>query len=88
MPAGIVVFMKPAQLSSIDYEIRVEGCLTEEWSGWFGGLSIQQENGDTLISGPLPDQAALYGLLKKVRDLGLTLVSVNRKSRVNKEKKS
>jgi hypothetical protein len=70
--------MKPAELSPIYYEIRIEGCLTEEWSGWFEGLSIKQENGETLLSGPLPDQAALYGLLKKARDLGLTLVSVNR----------
>lgn len=60
------------------YEIRVEGCLTEKWAEWFEGLTIFQENGETLLSGPVADQAALYGLLKKVRDLGLVLVSLNR----------
>jgi hypothetical protein len=79
--------MKPVQRPTTLYEIRVEGCLTEEWSGWFEGLSIQQENDGTLLAGPLPDQAALYGLLKKVRDLGLTLVSVNRIEHSHKENK-
>ncbi len=78
--------MKPARIPSVPYEIRVEGCLAEGWSIWFEGFSIQQENGETLLSGPLPDQAAVYGLLKKVRDLGLTLVSVNRKEHNQKEK--
>lgn len=60
------------------YAIRVEGCLTSQWAEWFEGLSLIQENGETFITGPVPDQAALFGLLKKVRDLGLPLVSVNR----------
>ncbi len=68
--------MKPTHPTH--YEIRVEGCLTEQWAEWFEGLSITQENGETLLSGLVTDQAALYGLLKKVRDLGLPLVSVNR----------
>ena len=60
------------------YQIRVGGQLGGDWAEWFGGLAVTlDENGDTLITGPVTDQAALYGLLKKVRDLGLTLVSVN-----------
>ena len=61
------------------YQIRVEGHLGQQWMDWFDGLTITlEENGDTLLTGPVADQAALHGLLKKVRDLGLTLVSVNR----------
>ena len=60
------------------YQIRVEGQLGCQWTDWFSGLTITlHDSGDTLISGPI-DQAALHGLLKKVRDLGMTLVSVNR----------
>lgn len=61
------------------YEIKVEGHLGGQWTDWFGGLTITLENsGETLLSGPVLDQAALYGLLKKVRDLGMPLISVNR----------
>lgn len=59
------------------YEIRVEGQLPPQWQEWFDGLEIAAENGQTRLTGPVADQAALYGLLKKVRDLGLVLVSVN-----------
>jgi hypothetical protein len=60
------------------YEIRVAGHLGRQWGDWFDGMAIRlEENGDTIISGPVTDQAALYGFLKKVRDLGLTLISVN-----------
>jgi hypothetical protein len=60
------------------YEIRLKGHLDERWADWFEGLSIkQQENGDTLLTGPVRDQSALHGLLKKVRDLGMTLLSVH-----------
>ena len=60
------------------YQIRIEGHLDAQWANWFSGLSVSlEENGDTLLTGPVVDQAALYGLLKKVRDLGLPLVSVN-----------
>ena len=60
------------------YEIRLKGHLEARWEQWFDGLTITlEENGDTLLSGPVADQAALHGMLKKVRDLGLTLLSVN-----------
>ena len=60
------------------YEIRVAGLLSPQWMDWFEGLTITlDESGNTLLSGPVADQAALYGLLKKVRDLGLSLLSVN-----------
>jgi hypothetical protein len=61
------------------YQIRLKGHLTPQWIEWFAGLTITlAENGDTLLTGPIVDQAALHGLLKKVRDLGLPLLSVMR----------
>lgn len=61
------------------YEIRIRGHLDDRWTGWFDGLTItMKEDGDTLITGPVVDQAALHGLLRKVRDLGMPLLSVNR----------
>jgi hypothetical protein len=60
------------------YQFRIEGHLGTQWADWFDGLSITLEaDGNTLLSGPVPDQSALYGLLRKVRDLGMPLVSVN-----------
>ena len=59
------------------YQIRIQGHLGSRWTDWFAGLTITlEDNGDTLLTGPVIDQAALHGLLKKVRDSGLTLVSV------------
>jgi hypothetical protein len=60
-------------------EIRVEGELPSYWSSWFEGLEIQTgSHGETILSGPLADQAALHGILAKIRDLNLRLISVNR----------
>ena len=60
------------------YQIRIKGHLGRRWTDWFGGLTITlEENGDTLLTGPVVDQAALHGLLRKVRDLGTPLLSVN-----------
>ncbi|MEM8533037.1 MAG: hypothetical protein AAGF95_19485 [Chloroflexota bacterium] len=59
-------------------EIRVKGHLDNRWANWFEGMTITlEDNGSTLLTGPVVDQAALHGLLKKVRDLGIALVSVN-----------
>jgi hypothetical protein len=59
------------------YEIRIKGHLDDRWAEWFEGLTITlEEDGDTLLTGPVIDQAALHGLLRKVRDLGMPLVSV------------
>ena len=61
------------------YEIRIKGHLDDRWAEWFEGLTITlEESGDTLLTGPVPDQAALFGLLRRVRDLGMQLISVNR----------
>ena len=60
------------------YQIRIKGHLGQQWTEWFEGLTITlEENGDTLLTGPVVDQAALHGLLKKVRDLGMPLISVD-----------
>ena len=59
------------------YQIRLKGHLGRQWKTWFDGLTITlEENGDTLLTGPVADQAALYGLLRKMRDLGLPLLSI------------
>ncbi len=61
------------------YQIRIKGHLGGEWTDWFGGLSITlEDNGDTLLAGQVVDQAALHGLLRQVRDLGMPLLSVIR----------
>jgi len=74
------------------YQIRVKSHLGSDWTDWFEGLKITlEEGGDTLLTGPVADQAALHGLLKKVRDLGIPLLSVNpvqsNETRLEKESK-
>ncbi len=59
------------------YQIRIGGQLGEQWTAWFDQMTLTQaDNGDTLLTGPVVDQSALHGLLRKVRDLGLPLISV------------
>jgi hypothetical protein len=75
------------------YEIRLKGHLDDRWAEWFGDLTITlEEDGDTFLTGPVVDQAALHGLLKKVRDLGIPLLSVNfvnpNQERVQEDKRS
>jgi hypothetical protein len=69
--------MNPSQ--PMVYQIRIKGHLGRQWTDWFGGLTITLEsNGETLLTGSVVDQAALHGVLKKVRDVGMPLVSVIR----------
>ena len=73
--------LKPNTESSqlMVYQIRVKGHLGRQWTDWFGSVTITlEDNGNTLLTGPVVDQAALHGMLRKVRDLGLPLVSVIR----------
>ena len=60
------------------YEIRVDGVLDDRWADWFGGLQVSSDGTQTVISGLLPDQPVLHGLLAKIRDFGLSLISVRR----------
>jgi len=61
------------------YQIRIQGQLGREWTDWFGGLTITlEDNGETLLTGLVVDQAALHGVLRKVRDVGMPLLSVSR----------
>ncbi len=64
--------------SPAGYEIRVEGVLDQRWTSWFEDLEIDSDDSQTVIFGPVADQAALHGLLNRVCDLGLVLVSVRR----------
>ena len=68
------------------YEIRIKGHLANRWANWFEGLTITlEDNGDTLLTGTVVDQAALHGVLRKVRDLGMPLISVMRMKPVHAE---
>ncbi len=70
---------KPTPDQTAIYQIRIKGHLGSQWRDWFEGMTITlEEDGETLLTGPVVDQAALHGLLKRVRDLGMPLLSVNR----------
>ncbi len=70
---------KPDSSQLMVYQIRIKGHLGAQWTDWFGGLDVTlEDNGETVLTCSVVDQAALYGLIKKVRDLGMPLVSVNR----------
>ncbi len=74
---GITPQPQPDSSQPSIYKIRIKGHLDDRWSEWFDDLTITlEENGETLLTGPVADQAELHGLLKKIRDLGLVLVSV------------
>jgi hypothetical protein len=76
-PDGRTVQMRDTARSS-RYEIRVEGVLDPRWTAWFEGLAIGSDDSQTVISGPVADQAALHGLLNRIFDLGVVLISVRR----------
>ena len=61
----------------LDVEIRIKGHIAPHWSDWFAGLTVTQTDDETILTGEVDDQAALFGLLARVRDLGLSLLSVN-----------
>jgi hypothetical protein len=70
---------KKTSMSQEFYQITVKGHLDNRWANWFEGLTITlEDNGEMLLTGPVADQAALHGLLRKVRDLGMPLLSVTR----------
>jgi hypothetical protein len=66
---------------SIRYQIHIRGKLDSKWSEWFAGFSITHTNGETVLEGTVADQSALYGILDKIHDLGLTLIRVERLSK-------
>ena len=71
--------LQPDAYETMVYQIRLKGHLGSQWTDWFDGLTITlEENGETLLTGQVVDQAALHGLLKKVQDLGMPLISINR----------
>jgi hypothetical protein len=69
---------QPAPGHPVVYQIRIKGHLGRQWSDWFEGMTVTlEDNGDTLLTGPVVDQAALHGLLRRMRDLGMPLVSIS-----------
>ena len=66
------------KLFTMIYQVRIKGLVDLQWADWFAGMTVSAtEDGDTLLAGPVEDQAALHGLLRKLRDRGLTLLSIN-----------
>jgi hypothetical protein len=63
---------------AIAYQIRLKGVLDSSWSDWFGGFSLTVQGNETVLVGSVPDQAALHGILAKINDLGLSIVSINK----------
>jgi hypothetical protein len=77
----------PPESGPLVYQIRVKGHLAPDWAEWFDGMTISNEaQGEAVLSGPVRDQAALYGLIAKIRDLGLLLIAVNRAEHESKTK--
>jgi hypothetical protein len=86
MPNDNGADMGPGQ--RLAYQIRIKGHLGRQWTDWFSGLTITlEDNGDTLLTGLIVDQAALHGLLRKVRDLGMPLISVSSRSQLEEGEK-
>jgi hypothetical protein len=86
MPKDNGADMGPGQ--PLAYQIRIKGHLGRQWTDWFSGLAITlEDNGDTLLTGLIVDQAALHGLLRKVRDLGMPLISVSSRSQLEEGEK-
>ena len=86
MPNDNGADMGPGQ--PLAYQIRIKGHLGRQWTNWFSGLAITlEDNGDTLLTGLIVDQAALHGLLRKVRDLGMPLISVSSRSQLEEGEK-
>jgi hypothetical protein len=67
------------------YQIHLKGALDSSWSDWFDGFSINVQGGDTILVGVVPDQSALYGILAKINDLGLSLISVTKLAKIEEE---
>jgi hypothetical protein len=74
---GVAMNQRPGPYAPAQYELRIDGHLDEHWSAWFGGLIlIREDDGTTTLRGAVTDQAELHGLLTKLRDLGMTLISL------------
>jgi hypothetical protein len=67
------------------YQIHLKGILDSSWSDWFGGFTITVEGNETILTGVVPDQSALHGILDKINDLGLSLISVTKLAQVEKK---
>lgn len=71
---------------NMKYQIRVEGQLNSHWSDWFEGMTINYDGDTTILTGPVADQSQLHGMLHRIRDLNLTLISVNQQENQRKDK--